>query len=1074
MTPDQRERSERLFQDALDIPPAERQEFLDRSCGGDAEVRLEVEALLRHYESARDGALNEPVFTGMTEGDDTPVSVGPYRVVGRIGEGGMGVVYEAEQEHPHRRIAVKVLRPGLYGERQLRRFRLECEVLGQLTHPGIAHVYDAGDAEVIFPKSPTARLPYLAMELVRGPRILDYVEQAGLDREARLELFAGICDAVHYAHQQAVIHRDLKPGNILVDERGQPKILDFGVARFTSDDEGRTQHTRTGDIIGTLRYMSPEQLMGNQSQLDIRTDVYSLGIILYEMLAGKTPYDTSSGSITDLALRIEQGALPRLSVHDPSLRGDLDAITFTALSPAREERYPSAAALAEDIRRHLRGEPVSTRRDSGWQAWRRFVRRHRTAVAIGGAFLSLVAASSVVAWALYSDARQARNVAEAERLEARERLFESYLSGASAERAGGRQGKRLHSLAILRDAALIHPSIEVRDGVIASLAHDDLELVRVLPSDGRVTDTAWAERIAHSPSDGLTLILHLPDLEELARLQGPELPIHVQIPSPDGRFLLVKYHPTSFSQSDVRCWVWDLESGKPILRLDSGEFLGSSALFGRTESGESWVGLTERDQQIHFYSLGTGRPWKVLRPPFQVSSLAIDAVGTRIAAVSLSGQLAVWEVESGALMVEDLPFPASTLLWKRDGSFIIGSSGGNIYVWDPVAQRTIRTLIGHQGYVYRIALDPGETHLASGSWDSTTRLWDVRFGEEILAPIYHESLAGLGSCLVTYRDSGTSVYRYVSSLECRDIPSPTPFVAPASAMVRPDGRILATASKSGVQIWDLERDRLLYGIPGGDFIWTSFLGPRGDHLLALEGDSLFSWPFEFASDEIVLGPRAVLWTGEAYTTGSACLDPTGRFLLVSSPAVVAVLDPRSGRVLRSVPGYAGIAEPAIHPDGRWAFAGMWRQGEAHLWDLETAEVAMRLQSSHVCGEFTPDGRFLLVSDGPTLVCYEVGTWRERYRIDDTGRGKSASRPCFSPDGRTMAFRSSYDVRLFDVVSGERLATLTPPQLLHLSAICFSPDGRELIALIQDERIQVWNLDLIRRELAALGLDWPEG
>ncbi|MBD3334051.1 MAG: protein kinase, partial [Candidatus Eisenbacteria bacterium] len=321
-----RKRIEELFHLALERPAEERPSFLRAQCGEDSILCREVEALLNHYEAASGGFLEEPLLATQTGAEDMPRSVGPYRIVRQIGEGAMGVVYEAEQERPRRRIAIKVLRPGLYGESQLRRFRLECDILGQLTHPGIAHVYDAGDAEVVFTRGPRARLPYMAMELVRGRGLLDHVDHEGLDRKECLALFADICDAVHHAHSQAVIHRDLKPNNILVDETGQPKVLDFGVARTAEAGAGRTRQTRTGDIIGTLRYMSPEQLSGEHTRVDIQSDVYSLGVILFELLVGAPPYGSRGESIAGLMSRMGEGRVPRPSRHDASLRGDLDAI----------------------------------------------------------------------------------------------------------------------------------------------------------------------------------------------------------------------------------------------------------------------------------------------------------------------------------------------------------------------------------------------------------------------------------------------------------------------------------------------------------------------------------------------------------------------------------------------------------------------------------------------------------------------------------------------------------------------------------------------------------------------------
>lgn len=216
-----------------------------------------------------------------------PVTIGHYRILRLLGEGGMGSVYLAEQENPHRIVALKVIKPGFVNAELLRRFEQEAQALGRLHRPGIVQIFEAGTAD-----GGLGPQPYFAMELIEGRSLLEFTEERHLNSRTRLKLMAKVCDAVSHAHQRGLIHRDLKPGNILVDEAGQPKILDFGVARVTDSDAEATRQTDMGQLIGTLAYMSPEQVLGDPQQLDIRSDVYALGVITYELLAGKLPYDT--------------------------------------------------------------------------------------------------------------------------------------------------------------------------------------------------------------------------------------------------------------------------------------------------------------------------------------------------------------------------------------------------------------------------------------------------------------------------------------------------------------------------------------------------------------------------------------------------------------------------------------------------------------------------------------------------------------------------------------------------------------------------------------------------------------
>ncbi|MEO8202116.1 MAG: serine/threonine-protein kinase, partial [Gemmatimonadota bacterium] len=225
-----------------------------------------------------------------------PGNIGRYRIIGTLGEGGMGTVYEAEQDQPHRRVALKVIRPDFVSPELLRRFSRESEVLGRLQHPGIAQIYEAGTSD-----GPHGPQPFFAMELVKGQPLNEYATTHSLDLNHRLELFIRTCEAVHYAHQQGVIHRDLKPANILVDTGGQPKVLDFGVARLTDADVQATRQTSVGEVIGTLQYMSPEQVNADPLDLDIRSDVYSLGVVLYELLSGHMPYNLDRKLIYEAA-----------------------------------------------------------------------------------------------------------------------------------------------------------------------------------------------------------------------------------------------------------------------------------------------------------------------------------------------------------------------------------------------------------------------------------------------------------------------------------------------------------------------------------------------------------------------------------------------------------------------------------------------------------------------------------------------------------------------------------------------------------------------------------------------------
>jgi eukaryotic-like serine/threonine-protein kinase len=331
-------------------------------------------------------AVTDAPAASASESPALPSAVGRYRILRLLGEGGMGAVYEAEQDLPQRTVALKVIRAGYASGEMLRRFETETQALGRLQHPGIAQIFDAGTAETAF-----GRQPYIAMELVHGQTLLEYCESHRLSIRQRLELVAKICDAVQHAHQRGLIHRDLKPANILVGEDGQPKILDFGVARLTDSDAQATRQTNIGELIGTLAYMSPEQVSGDPGDIDTRSDVYALGVILYQILAGKAPYAIGR-QIHEAVQAIREAEPTALSSVNRLFRGDIETIVGKALEKDKNRRYASATGLGADIRRYLNHEPISARPPSTTYQIGKFARRNKALVSgVAAVFIVLVA-----------------------------------------------------------------------------------------------------------------------------------------------------------------------------------------------------------------------------------------------------------------------------------------------------------------------------------------------------------------------------------------------------------------------------------------------------------------------------------------------------------------------------------------------------------------------------------------------------------------------------------------------------------------------------------------------------------
>ncbi len=336
-------------------------------------------------------------------------TIARYRIVRLLGTGGMGAVYEAEQDKPRRLVALKVIKSGIATPEILRRFEKEAQALGRMQHPAIAQIYEAGTADFGF-----GLQPYFAMEFIQGETLLDYANQHGLDKRQRLELFCRICDGVYHAHERGIIHRDLKPHNILVDATGQCKILDFGVARVTDSDAHATRQTDVGQLVGTLAYMSPEQVLADPSALDARSDVYSLGVILYELLSGRFPY-TISGPIHEAVRSIRDEEPERLSSVDRKYRGDIETIVVKALEKDKNRRYATSSELASDIRRYLADQPIAARAPSAVYQMQKFARRHKAIVGgLAAVFLSLVLGIIASTWQAFR-AMRAENAAVFER-----------------------------------------------------------------------------------------------------------------------------------------------------------------------------------------------------------------------------------------------------------------------------------------------------------------------------------------------------------------------------------------------------------------------------------------------------------------------------------------------------------------------------------------------------------------------------------------------------------------------------------------------------------------------------------
>ncbi len=1111
------------------IDLAERAAYLNEACGPDADLRRRVDRLLAAHPQVgsflQDAAAVHPSPLGgvgpevrgratvdvpITEGPSTVI--GPYKLLQQIGEGGMGTVFMAEQTEPiQRKVALKVIKPGMDSKQVIARFEAERQALAMMDHVNIARVLDAGATE--------AGRPYFVMELVHGVPITKYCDDNHLTPRERLELFVPVCQAIQHAHQKGIIHRDIKPSNVMItlyDGKPVPKVIDFGVAKATEQKlTERTLFTQYGTMVGTLEYMSPEQAEMSALGVDTRSDIYSLGVLLYELLTGSTPLthkrmkEVAYAEILRM-IKEEEPQKPSTRLSDSGqalasisaqrhmepakltklMRGELDWIVMKTLEKDRNRRYETAKDFATDVQRYLNDETVQACPPSAGYRFRKFARRNRrilaTACVLG---IALCLGTAISTWQAIR-ATQAEGLAE-DRLKAEqsereravraegektEQLWQALWAQGQARRYSRQMGQRLDSLAALEKAARIRPDARLRDEAIAAMALPDIRRgasfhgypagTKAVAFDGRYQTYAWIDE------QGNISIHRLPDNEKIGsikpKMKGKANFIWL---SSDGQFLAVRDDLGAVQ-------LWRIADGNPLL----GEALGQCTSF--TFSPDSRQVAVAKDDWVLCIDLASGQETTRWRLPARAHALAFHPNNRRLAVGYANNKIAsIYDSAQGSRVADLLVglMNNQSVAWHPDGARLaVAGSDPRIQIWDVATQRKLATLEGHVQHVWALSFHPDGSLLASQSEEGVLRLWDPATGRQLmqLPLVAVPRFSSTGQYLGHLWQGGEQLQllEVTASREYRTIVSSSGAGRGDyhDGDISPDGRLLALGMGDGDRLWDLSSGRELAVLPSGS--QCVLFQPNGRELLTCGATGLHCWPIQEgkeAANELRLGPPRKF--ALPFMPHRAARSPDGRTLAIVSETSDAglLMDLKAESVQGQHFAHPRASEVALSRDGRWVASCGWHSDRVRLWNAKTGDKVHEWVLgvyTRVC--FTPDSRALIICRGDAFTFWDVETLQPIRRLE-RDVALFPGYVAFSLDGKLMALEMGPAViHLKEVATGRTVAKLEDPNGDRAGWIGFTPDGTQLVvAAPYAKAVHVWDLRAIRQRLKGMDLDW---
>ena len=1028
--------------------------------------------------------------------------LGDYELIQEIGRGGMGVVYQARQASLNRLVALKLIRAGeLADQAEVARFHAEAEAAAHLDHANIVPIYEVGENE---------GWHYFSMKLIEGGTLAERMPNdegrmtkggqecrpPPFDLRHSAFVISQVARAVHYAHQRGILHRDLKPGNILLDTQGEPHITDFGLARRIDTDSGLT---RTGAIVGTPSYMAPEQAKGAK-QLTTAADMYSLGAILYELLAGRPPFVGATGMETLQKVINEEPVPPSKANAERGMRNaescdpparrldsafrishsafkDLETICLKCLEKDPARRYGSAEALADDLDCWQRGEPIHARPVTTAERFSKWTQRNPLlAGSLAALLLVTLLGFAGIIWQWRHAKTEAARAQSAEQ-QAKHRFAESLVNQARALQAARRPGRGFDSLAALDTARALRPGLVSASDIISSSALLDIRpsappdfLPQDRPSVWVDVEGGW---FAIAESNGVRVLRSAVTNETFFLTGAPSSVSNVIAFSPNARFLA-----TASKDGDIQ--IWNLGERRLHLSLVAPSNSVPSILVFSPDS-RGFVYLQAR-RLVGWVDLAAHSKSRSHKAPHAVLAMAYSLDGERLA---VAGSDAI-EILDGHTFehIEIIPHhqDSAGLAWHPGNRWLAASGSKGVTLWDTRSQQAGATLRTGRG-VRGIAFLPGGEVLVTLGEDGFVRAWDFLKAEQVMVwPRLARSgqfskdgsrfgfRPGQTSPIHFLEFGGVSLRRKLSWVDSTSLSSKR--WSYGHNRFSPDGRFLAYTTPWEVRLHDIRARRDIATIDV-EQVMGLFFRTEPPELLLYSHFNWERWPLNLAanSDHWSVGPRQWL---SAYGGGAG--DPIRDDLIaVHAQSWVRFLDLDSWRIRSRLKPPAPASVPRFSPDGQWLSFVTYDSRRLFVYRIADTNLSHDLSFSPPIehATFTPDSRSIVVASGGKRQFYELGTGRVTQNIPVREANTKAGVSAFTPDGNLLA-AAEYPsaIRLYDVNTGGFLAELQDESTVAVTSLHFSPDGSFLAVTRGISSTELWDIDQVRNALAQRNIRFP--